>query len=834
MNLLKGLQDINQYKTQAQRAKEFARKRQLREAVKIANYLIDSWASLSQWEQKIWRLQIETLPEELSQQYKRWQANFKQASQIFERAVSIQYSDQGDPTQTETLMEAMNLYQSANDLLNDSKIKSTLRRCQREIARRQHFNNLLNQAKQQAQQRYFKEAYEFYQKAKELYTTPTVQEAIANCQLQITQEEQYLKKLQQVRQIAQSGQFGVAFKLLKSLIKVFPRSDGEFLLKQLSRVLKGKQHFNAGLLAEQQQDLQAAEAYYRQSKEILPEFSISTFRLGIVAVKAERFADAIQALEKVRGKQATYVRGFAYAKQNAFQQAQEQWQLLTTYPQVQAQSKILNQIEHRQKLQVMSLIEQDVDNNNLNVAKGKSQLFLTNFGHNSIVKSNLENHIQASLIANQWKTNDWQQIYTIAEQLWSETFNIETLHNWFVAAFYYAQADNSKLGYQLKVGECGAPRRTPVNLVPLYAATRKLLDLIIAGSMALANLESDPSLKDIPWQANKPVNLAEFRTTVTELIGSLVDAVREQDMQDYLRLRDAYRVEVLALKQINSAYSVRFYDLYFTPGCYSRYQDRLPELSYPPEILGTLYTPWGSAVAACLDGDSVRAQAIKPNLFPSKPIEIFADHLISYYQGCDYLQNQKWKLAVSPLSRAKPTIQKQTEWQEEIDRLCVAQRQQISEDDEHIKFAQFWYELLTSKASASYLAEYKARRIREQFSEDRISLSNALKQAKDLISIDRNNPVVSTLINDFECLQEMEEVVRLLDQNRFDDAVRYAKRSRHDRVRTGLMEFFIKIIVEGMKSGRISGDELHLLGRWAYELDPYCSELQALYRILRL
>lgn len=803
MSLFKGLQEITHYIAEAQRAEKLAQNRQLREAVTIANHLIVAWSSAARWKQAIWRPQIGNLPEQLSQQHQLWQADFMQAVQLFERAKRAQLSDQGDPTRTEALTEAVNLYQTANDLLCDPQITATLQRCQKELHRRQQFNKLLNRAEQQAQQRYFKEACTLYQKAKQLYASQQVEASIANCQLQIQQEELYTTKLQQIYRLAQSGQFDVALEVLMTAMQAFPRIDGQILIDDLNRVLKGKQHFNAGLLAEQRQDWQTAEASYRQAKQVLPEFSASSLRLGIVAVKTQRFADAVQELENVRGDQALYTRGFAYVKQNAFQQAQQEWQSLTAYPQAQAQSRILAQLEHRERLQMMHSIEQDVDRGELKSAKATSQWFLSKFGSDAIVQSNLENHIQASLNTNQWKTYDWQQIYTIAEQMWCEQFNRISLHNWFVAAFYYAQANPSKLS-----------------------------DLIVAGSMALANLNADPALKDIPWQGSHSVNISELKSTVTELIGTLIDAVREENMQEYLRLRDIYRVEVLALTQISSTSCVRFYDLYFTPGCYNRYQHRLPGLNYPSGSLGALYTRWGVAVAACLDGDSVRAQTIKPDRSPSTPVEIFADHLISYYQGCHHLQNQQWQLAVEPLKRAKPTIQREKAWQEEIDRLCVGQRQQISEVHQHLEFAQFWYNLLASSTSASYLAEYQAGQIRQQLADEKISLSKGLEKARALVSIDKNNPVVAALINDIEFLQDREEIRRLIQQNRIDEAVRCAKRSRHERVRADLMEFFLEILVKGFQTDRISGEEVRLIGRWAYELDPHSPDLQVLYRHL--
>ena len=54
----------------------------------------------------------------------------------------------------------------------------------------------------------------------------------------------------------------------------------------------------------------------------------------------------------------------------------------------------------------------------------------------------------------------------------------------------------------------------------------------------------------------------------------------------------------------------------------------------------------------------------------------------------------------------------------EIDLLCEKQRQKIDKFDEHLEFAQFWYELLGSKPARSYLAEYKAKQIGNQLQLD--------------------------------------------------------------------------------------------------------------------
>lgn len=452
---------------------------------------------------------------------------------------------------------------------------------------------------------------------------------------------------------------------------------------------------------------------------------------------------------------------------------------------------------------MMYKIEQDVSNNELEAAKVKSHCLLTKFGPDDLVQSNLENHIQAHLDAKFWKTHNWQQIYLTTEQVWHEQFNPVSLHNWFVAAYYYAQVD---------------PNRLP--------------DLIIAWSMALANLDVDPSLKHLPWMESQSVDLDDFTRTLTELIEGLIDEVKENNLENYLQLRDLYRVEALALHPSNRPACITFHGLRFMPGCYKRYHDFLPISECPSGILGTLYTSWGRSVAACLDGDSARALAIRPDQSPKTPAEDFAKQLVSYYEGCHYLQNQQWQLAMTAFAETGSRIQNTLEWQSEIDKLCAIQRRLISEDKEHLEFAQSWYTLLGSRPSASYLAEYKAKVIVTQLAQKSISEAKALEQLNELKQLDIDNPIVTALVDEIEFKQEARELDRLLSQNKIDEAVRRAKRSRHEQIRTEMLNLLVNILNEGIQSNRLRGDDLYRLVKWAHEISPSCPDLQILYRRL--
>ncbi|MEH2404012.1 hypothetical protein [Nostoc sp.] len=213
-------------------------------------------------------------------------------------------------------------------------------------------------------------------------------------------------------------------------------------------------------------------------------------------------------------------------------------------------------------------------------------------------------------------------------------------------------------------------------------------------------------------------------------------------------------------------------DVFITPSCYQYY---LPEwqgifenrIHANQKILSSLYTNWGLAVAACLEGDYQRAIQLKPSTANNSEITAFAQKFVAYHEGCYQLQ-QKWREAIIPLKQAKPEIQANKDWQQEIDRLCGLQRQVISEFQEHLEFAEFWYDLLGSRDARSYLAEYKAEKIREQIANEQISSAIALRELQKIKEIDNQNPIVIDLIERIEFNQELELVDNLLKNNKFE------------------------------------------------------------------
>lgn len=441
------------------------------------------------------------------------------------------------------------------------------------------------------------------------------------------------------------------------------------LLDKLQRTVKEREKFRAGLNAEKLGALKGAASMYEEAKALLSDPTDCQIRLGLVAIRTEDWATALSHLEDVRGEQAAYLRGFAQAKQGNLQQAHREWQSLTQTT-VGYQRDALKSLVQRQRLLALKNIEQLVKDENLAEAKVASTAFIQKFGSEPLVQGNLDEHIQPRLETAVWQGADWGTIADTVERIWIEQPNLTSLHNWAVATYYRAHSDSTKLS-----------------------------DLIAALSTAMANLTYDPALKDLPWLGNTPVDFDSVSLNLQRQLEEAIDAFKERDINEYLKLRDRYRLEVVALRLMGNppTKALRIQGVYVTPGCYELHKEKLKDITFPAKLLGTLYTPWGLAVATCIEGDIQRAIELKPSTKPAIEAEFFAHKFVAYHEGCYLLQQQKWRKAMSPLKQAKAEIIASSAWQEEVDRLCGVQRQALSEFTEHLEFAQFWYDLLASQ-----------------------------------------------------------------------------------------------------------------------------------------
>lgn len=796
-----------QTKKASEKAAQLAQNKQLREAVIIAEKALALWSRKpSFWERLIRQLLLGKLLDNLIQQQKQWRYQVAEVDKLAANAKTFLKQDTGDPLETQALASAIAIYQRCTKIIHDDRLSRVIKQCQKELQRRQQFLNLVTKAQSQAENRFYKNAIAVYREAEKLYSTESLRQAIAASVAQVQQEEIYEAAFEKVQQAESEGRLQGAIALLKNALAKFSRPDGLDLLQKLQKTFKGREQFRQGLAAEKAGDFKAAASLYKNAKLLLPNSTHCQIRLALVAIKTQEWATALTHLEAIPGEQAAYLRGFAYAQQEDLQVAYKEWLGLST-PNIAKQREIIKNLSQRQRLVRLQNIEHLVAAENWEKAKTKSTQFLQKFGSDSLVEKNLNEHIQPRLEAELWKGKDWRIIADKVEEAWISQPNITTLHNLAVANYYLAQT------YPIK-----------------------LANLIFSLSTALANLTEDPSLQDVPWLENKPVEFASVSLELKRRIATAIDALKDTNILEYLNLRDRYRLEVVSLNLMGepSKWGMKIKDVFITPGCYQHY---LPQwqrifdnrIDANQKILNSLYTNWGLAMAACLEGDYQRAIQLKPSTTDKSDIAAFAQKFVAYHEGYYQLQQQKWREAIIPLKQAKPEIQASQDWQQEIDRLCGLQRQAISEFQEHLQFAQFWYGLLESRDARSYLAEYKAEQIREQIANEQISLAIALRELQKIKQIDNQNPIVIDLIERIEFNQELELIDNLLKNSKFEEAVQRAKESQHQRIRNIVSDICIEILVKGFQNRDLGFEDIYQLGYWAYELCPNDPNVQEVY-----
>ncbi|MEH2289427.1 peptidase M, neutral zinc metallopeptidase site [Nostoc sp.] len=795
-----------QTKEASEKAAKLAQNKHLREAVIIAEKALAAWSRKPGfWERLICQLLLGKLLDNLTQQLKQWRYQVAEVDKLATNAKTLLKQDTGDPLEMQILANAIAIYQRCTKILHDDRISRVIKQYQEELQRRQQFLNLVTQAQSHAENRFYKNAIAVYREAQKPYSTESLEKAITVNIAQVQQEEIYDAAFQKVQQAESEGKLQGAIALLKNALAKFSRPDGIDLLQKLQQTLKGREQFRQGLAAEKAGDFKAAASLYKNAKLLLPNSTSCQIRLALVAIKTQEWATALTHLEAIPGEQAAYLRGFAYAQQEDLQVAYKEWLGLST-ANIAKQREILKNLSQRQRLLKLQNLEQLVAAENWEKAKAESTQFLQKFGSDPLVEENLNEHIQPRLEAELWKDKEWKIIADKVEEAWISQPNITTLHNLAVANYYLAQTS------------------------PIY-----LLNLIFSFSTALANITKDPSLQDVPWLENKPVEFAAVSLELKRRIETAID-MKDTNIIEYLYLRDCYRLELLSLTLMGqpSKWGMKIKDIFITPSCYQHY---LPQwqggydnkINAKQKILNSLYTNWGLATAACLEGDYQRAIQLKPSTTDNSDITAFAQRFVAYHEGCYQLQ-QKWREAIIPLKQAKPEIKANNDWQQEIDRLCGLQRQVISEFQEHLELAQFWYDLLGSRDARSYLAEYKAEQIREQIANEQISSATALKELQKIKEIDNQNPIVIDLIERIEFNQELEIVDNLLKKNKFEEAVKLAKESQHKRLRNIVSDICVEILIKGFKNCDLGFEDIYKLGYWAYELCPDDPNIQKVYR----
>lgn len=788
-------------KQEWKKAEQLSQNNQFSEAVKIGLEIINKWSlKTSLIEQLFRQIVLDEFLDQVSKQLKGWQKRIAETEKLANRAKEILKTDRGNPLETQALEDALKLYKQCERLISDYHLILAVEQCEKILYWREQFQLLVTEAKALAERQFFKQALSKYQAAQKLFSTVEVAVEIASLSVQIQNEEIYEAALQKAHKLSQEERFQESIALLESANANFSRSDGRDYLALLKQIVEGNNLFRNGLIAEKAGDLNHAASLYQKAALLLPSSTECCIRQAVVAIKKGNWSETISYLNGIVGEQAAYIRGFAKAQMQEWDQADREWKFLF-HTEVQEQSKVLKTFKARDRLLTIKEIEQFVDAENLEIASNLSQELIQKFGCDELVQTNLEGHILPRLEATLWETGDWQQIADAAQKTWNERLDIVSLHNWAIASYYCAQTDPSKLP-----------------------------DAIASQFTLLANINADPSLKDIPWLGSTPIDVDSVKADICKLLENTIDSLKDQNLPEYLRMRDHYRLEFAALRLIGNPATcdIKLNRIFLTPGCYDYFRSFFTGITFPAKIWAALYTDWGLAIAACLEGDLARAIQIKPSNTESSDVERFAKQFVFYHEGCYYLQQQKWRDSIASLKEALTEIKANSEWCQEIDRLCNIQRQAIDNFKEHLDFSQFWYELTDSQSARSYLVEYKAQEIEEKLAAEQITPKKALQQLEVIKLIDVHNPIVRVLSERIEVTQELTEIDNLLKKSKFEEGVRLAKRSRYERVREAVSKVCIEILVQGFKSRELGFDHIYNLGHWAYELcpdDPFVEEI---------
>ncbi|MBW4598152.1 MAG: hypothetical protein KME29_00690 [Calothrix sp. FI2-JRJ7] len=468
-------------KRKTQKARTLAESKNLRQAVLTGQKAISAWSKQPEFWERLLRSYIlgDTL-EKINQDLQKWQAQVTQANKLLNGAKSLLQQDNNNPHETKILLDALELCKRAGKILQDEQISQTISNCQTELKQREDFRKLVQEADTQAERRFFEGAISIYNQAEQLYPTLSVKQLIAACETQVKQEKIYYTAFTKANIALNEGRLRSAIALLEAALNKFRRQDGIALLEKLQRTVKGKEKYRLGLQAEKAGNFTEATTLYKSAAVLLPNSTDCKIRLGIVAIKTEEWSIAISELTDIKTEQSRYLRGFAYAKQGQLQAAHREWQNLQQTNKLVRQQENIKVISQRQKLLSLKQIEEFIVNDNLEQAQTSSQEHLQKFGSDSLVEVNLNEHILPRIKSKVWQNQDWQTLADTTIKLWESSPDIISLHNWLIATYYQVFSD-------------------------VY--TSVIEDLIIALPTALANLNQDLTLRDIPWLENQEVDL---------------------------------------------------------------------------------------------------------------------------------------------------------------------------------------------------------------------------------------------------------------------------------------------------------------------------------------
>ncbi|OIP73238.1 MAG: hypothetical protein AUK48_10385 [Oscillatoriales cyanobacterium CG2_30_44_21] len=807
----------NQTKNLLVKSEERAKAKRLKEAIQLAKSGTRLWSqNPSFWEQLFRKWFLSDYLIKLEEYSKKWSGQLQNAQRLIQEGNNLLALVSGDPKEHENLEKALQCLQRAKNLLFDPKVNEQIKSCSAELQQRKQWLELFEDAQANALAKYFLRALPIYEEAQKFYNTDELNYLIGVCKSGVVTEKQYCQDLKNAKSFCHQADFLRAFKITKIAVASFPRQDGQEFLSSLVNILEAKSKFKKGLQHEQSRELDLALDCYTKAYKLMPDLLECRFRQVIVTCKQENWEQALIFLDGLNGDRASYFRGFVFAKQQKYYDNAREWQELRS-SELDTQRSKLNIIKQKAYFLNLQAIEKFVDRGDIEKAADVSHKALERHPQAEVIRKNLDTHILPRLDSEAWKQTEinWNTLLEKTRSIWLERPNLQSLHNWAVAAYY-----------------CAMNREYPK------------LDLIMefnaSWGTAIANLPDDPSLSNLPWLGNVKADRAQLKQKLEELWDRVLDRFKGHNLNTYMQIRDWQRLDRYTLNILTSSTKpiIKLGSIWILPSAIDFLQQleklnnnltkSMLDMQYQHKILPTssqlslLYSPLGIAIAACLDGDVERGLQLKnynSGYLNHKEHLNNAHAMLSYFESCHLLKKNQWQNALQLAKQFKQLIQKNSEWFNEIDRLCESIVRGLDERDQ-ITFAKSWLETTDSKAARNYYTECKTEEIRMQIGKEKITPKQGLSKLRELTDIDTSNPVYRDLVNRIEVLLVNEEVHQFLKRDEFENAVNRAMSSGNHEVKQTLAEVLLRILQEADRQGRISyGERAQVVG-WITKLVP--------------
>lgn len=810
---------VSQTKNLLVKSEERAKAKRLKEAIQLAKSGTRLWSQNPNFWEKLFRKWfLSDLLIKLEESSKKWSGQMQNAQRLIQEGNNLLALVSNDPKEYENLEKALYCLQRAKNLLFDPQVNEQVKTYSFELQQRKQWLELFEDAQANALAKYFLRALPIYEEAQKFYNTDELNELIAVCKASAIAEKQYYRELKNAKSFCQQADFPKAFKAARMAIASFPREDGQKFLRSLERILESKTIFQKGLHHEQSRELDLALDCYTRAYKLMPDYLECRFRQVIVACKQENWEQALNFLVGLNGDRASYLRGFIFAKNQNYDENAREWQNIRS-SELDTQRSKLKIIKQKAYLLDLQAIEKFVDQGEIEKAANISHKALERHPQAEVIRKNLDTHILPRLDSEAWKQTEinWNALLEKTRSIWLERPNIQSLHNWAVAAYYCAMNTD-------------------------YPKLDLIMEFNASWGTAIANLPDDPSLSNLPWLGNSTPDRSQLKQKLEELWDRVLDRFKGHDLNSYMQLRDWQRLDRYTLNILTSSAeaSIKLGLVFILPSAIDfleqleksnnnltkfmldlqyQYQHKLLPTS---SQLSLFYSPLGIAIAACLDGDVERGLQLKyynSGYLNHKEHLNNAHAMLSYFECCHLLKKNQWQNALQLAKQFKQSIQKNSEWLSEIDRLCESIVRELDEKDQ-ITFAKSWLEVTASKAAKNYYTECKTEEIRMQIGKERITPQQGLSKLRELTDIDTSNPVYRDLINRIEVVIANEDVVKFLKRGETENAFNRAMRSGNREVKQALAEVLFNILQEADRQGRISyGERIQVVG-WITQLVP--------------